>query len=262
MLGELQKFNRPVIWVNLKKYQALPSVTAARAAILPIRALLRGVGLYSMQVVALYDSPLSEERKISELARYLTEYIRPALASVDSTDVRYSTAELDKVVGNIRTSKTFLSALGAAQPVVNATVAHGNSLFDSMDGLVMAAAADVGDRVEAQYAPLKQSVAELDSMHVASLHSYALLERFRGGESVALDTLRRERCRGGRVSAGRASAGCQGSRSGGAFPDRSLDHHQGDAGSARPRCRQLPREPDRARQSPQSRPRSAPSWAA
>lgn len=191
MLGELQKFNRPVIWVQLKKYQSLPSVSAARQAMLPIRSLLRGVGLYSMQVVALYDSPLSEDRKISELARYLSEYIRPALASADTDEVRFSAAELDKVVGNIRASKTFLAALGASQPLVNAAVAHGNSLFDAMDGVVAAAAADVGERVEAQYAPLKQSVSELDAMHVASLHSYALLERFRGGESAALDTLRR-----------------------------------------------------------------------
>jgi hypothetical protein len=207
MLGEMQKFNRPVIWIQLKKYQSLPSVTAARQAVLPIRALLRGIGLYSMQVVALYDSPLPEDRKISELARYLTDYIRPGLDAIDSSDVRFSPAELDKVVSNIRGSKTFLAALSAAQPLVNATVAHGNSLFDSMDSIVMAAAADVGDRIEAQYAALKQSTAELDSMHVASLHSYALLERFRGGEIAALDTLRKsDAATSAYLPAGRAPA--------------------------------------------------------
>ena len=36
-----------------------------------VRALMRGVALYSAQVAALYDSPLSEGRKVSELARYI-----------------------------------------------------------------------------------------------------------------------------------------------------------------------------------------------
>ena len=192
MLGELQKFNRPVTWIYLRKYQNLPTVTATRQAVQPIRTLMRGVGLYSTQVVALYDSPLPEDRKISELARYLTEYIRPALASAESTDVRFSASELDGVVGKIRASKTFLSALGAAQPLVNATVARGNMLFDNLDGLALAAAADVSNRIEDQYGPLKTSMSELDVMHVASLHSYALLERYRGGEAGALDSLRQQ----------------------------------------------------------------------
>lgn len=190
MLGELQKFNRPVVWVYLKKYENAPSVMAARQAMAPLRTVLRGVGFYSSQVVALYDSPLDESRKISELARYMNDFIRPALANADTDEVRFSAADLDRVLGNIRSSKTFLAALGASQPLVNATVARGNSLFENLDGLVAAAAADIGGRIEQQYAPLKQSMTELDGMHVASLHSYALLERFRAGEAQALDSLR------------------------------------------------------------------------
>jgi len=190
MLGELQQFNRPVSWIYLRKYQDLPSVTATRQAVVPIRRLMRGIGLYSTQVVALYDSPLSEDRKISELASYLTDYIRPSLAAAESTDVRFSASQLDGVVKNIRSSKTFLSALGAAQQLVNAAVAQGNSLFDNLDGLALAAAAEVNGRIEDQYGPLKSNISDLDAMHVASLHSYALLERYRGGDASALVSLR------------------------------------------------------------------------
>jgi hypothetical protein len=190
MLGEMQKFNRPVQWIYLRKYQDLPSVDAARQEILPIRDLMRGVGLYSTQVVSLYDSPLSESRKISELARYLNDYLRPALAEADTSRTRFSAADLDAVVSKIRASKTFLEALSAAQPLVNATVSRGNALFEVMDDLVVRAAADINGRVETEFAPLKASVAELDAMHVSSVHSYALLERFRRGDSSALDSLR------------------------------------------------------------------------
>ncbi|MGH7742340.1 MAG: hypothetical protein ACRENS_10000 [Candidatus Eiseniibacteriota bacterium] len=192
MLSEMQKFNRPVAWVYLRKYTNLPTVTAARQGVQPIRDLLRGVGFYSTQVVSLYDSPLPEQRKISELARYLNDYIRPPLAAADTSETRFSTADLDDVLAKIRASKTFLDALSAAQPLINATVARGNALFEDMDNLVIAAAADINGRVEAEYAPLKASVLDLDAMHVASAHSYALLQRYRGGDSAALDSLRAE----------------------------------------------------------------------
>lgn len=192
MLAEVQRFNRPVNWVYLRKYQNLPSVNAARLKVLPIRTLLRGVGLYSTQVVSLYDSPLSEDRKISELARYMTDYIRPSLADADSSSTGFTIADLDHVVGNIRTSKTFLAALSAAQPLVNATVARGNAMFDEVEGLVQVATADVNERVEAEYAPLKRNMTDLESLHEASIHSYALIQRMRQGEAGALDSLRQQ----------------------------------------------------------------------
>jgi hypothetical protein len=189
MLGELQKFNRPTAWTHLRKYQTLPSVIAAGRSIFPIRDLLRGVGLYSEQIVSLYESPLSETRKVSEMARYMEEIIRPSLASADATELRMSQADLDAVVQDIRTRRTLLSALGAAQPLVNATMVHGNVLFDRVDSLVQAAEADVGARIEANFRPLKERIEDLDSMHVASVRSYALVQRYRRGDKTALDSL-------------------------------------------------------------------------
>jgi len=190
MLGEMQKFNRPVNWLYLRKYQFLPSVNAVREGLKPLRDLLRGIGLYSTQVVALYDSPLAEDRKISELARYMDDYIRPSLARADTEEIGFSTTDLDAVTKSIRSSKTFLAALGTAQPLVNAAVSRGNVLFDNVEQGAQVAAADINARVEEEFAPLNRNVAQLESLHLASVHGYTLIERYRDGEAGALDSLR------------------------------------------------------------------------
>ena len=45
MVGEVQRASKPVVWVQLKKYESLPSVRDVRHAMLPTRALMRGVAL-------------------------------------------------------------------------------------------------------------------------------------------------------------------------------------------------------------------------
>lgn len=192
MIGQLQTFNRPTVWTHLEKYQALPSVVAAQQSVGRVRVLMRGVALYSAQVAALHDSPLSDDRKISELARYVEETIRPGLTTAAPPTLRLTQGYLDTLVSEIRRRKTFLKALGAAQPLVNLTVTAGDMLFDDLDETIQAASGDLSDHIEAEFGSLKLRVAELNEMHLASVRSYARLQRYRGGDQAALDSLRRD----------------------------------------------------------------------
>src|SRR5262245_31953788 len=60
LIGEVQRANKPLEWVYLKKYESLPEVLQARRAAGPARDLMRGIALYSTQIVSIYESPLSE----------------------------------------------------------------------------------------------------------------------------------------------------------------------------------------------------------
>jgi hypothetical protein len=190
MIGELQTFTRPAMWTHLKKYQTLPSVAAAQQSVGRVRVLMRGVALYSIQITSLYDSPLSEDRKISELARYMEETIRPGLTNAAPSDLKLTPGYMDTLIHQIRLRKTFLKALGAAQPLVNLTVKAGDMLFDDLDQTIEAASADISAHIEAEFGSLKLRVAELNEMHVASVRSFALLQRYRAGDQAALDSLR------------------------------------------------------------------------
>jgi hypothetical protein len=204
MIGELQTFNRPPTWARLKRYQNLPSVAAARQSVGRVRVLMRGVALYSMQITSLYDSPLSEKRKITELARYMEETIRPGLTTSAPPDLGLSPGYMDTLIQQIRQRKTFLKALSAAQPVVNLTVTAGDMLFDDLDETIQVASADLSAHIEAEFGSLELRVADLNQMHVASVRSFTLLQRYRGGDQAALDSLRLTDPMVGRLVPGRS----------------------------------------------------------
>jgi hypothetical protein len=190
MIGEVQRVSRPVVWVQLKPYEALPSVQAVREANLPTRALMRGVALYSTQIVSIYGSPLSESRKVAELAEYMHESVRPTLVSADTAGQFISQSEYDAAVRSMRSAKTFLDALSAAQPIVSGALAFGNAKYDVISQRIDVAAADISGRIEAEFAPLKEQMATLQTLHFRRVEAYALISRYRLGESAALDSLR------------------------------------------------------------------------
>ena len=190
LIGEVQRANRPLEWVYLKKYETLPVVVDARRTYAPARELMRGIATYSTQIVSIYESPLSESRKAQELARYLDETIRARLKDNPRADEFLTQAELDKAVQGARSAATFMGALGAAQPVVAAALAYGNTLFDEMDTAIGRADQELSSRIEAENAPVKRERERLETLQVSEVTSYRLLTEYRMGSDSALDSLR------------------------------------------------------------------------
>lgn len=190
MVGELQKLYRPAMWTRLKKYQTLETVTTAQETVNKVRVLMRGITFYSTQVAALYEAPMSEERKVQELARYMNENVRPNLPLTTTSAFPVTQSYMDTLITSIQSEKTMLEALGSAQPLVSLTVSAGDQLFDQLDSDIRAAANDINGRIEAEYAELKARITELDGMHLISVRSFAQLQRLRAGNAAALDTLR------------------------------------------------------------------------
>lgn len=190
MIGEVQRATKPVVWVHLKKYDATPAVGEVRRAFLPARTLMRGVALYSTQVVSIYESSLPEDRKATELARYLDESIRIRLNDNPAAQRFLTQGRLDSSIVEVRRAENFLGALGAAQQVVSAALAYGNNVYDSLDVTIDVAASDITRRIEAEYAPLKARLAELTELQLDAMRAYTLLSRYRKGHEAALDSLR------------------------------------------------------------------------
>jgi len=190
MIGEVQRATKPVVWVQLKKYDSTPSVTEVRRAYAPARRLMRGVALYSTQIVSIYESSLPDERKASELARYLDEAVRERLKDNPRAELFMTPVRLDSAVVEVRKAPDFMGALSAAQPVVSAALSYGNSLYDSIEVRIDEAGADLSARIEAEYAPVKRSLAELNELQLRATHAYSLLSQYRKGRESALDSLR------------------------------------------------------------------------
>ena len=191
MIGEVQRANKPLEWVYLKKYESLPAVLDARRNYAPARELMRGIAIYSTQIVSIYESPLPESRKAQELARYLDESIRERLKANPRSDAFLTQAELDKAVQGARAAPTFMAALGAAQPVVSAALAYGNQIYDEMDQAIGKADQELIARIESDFASVKDERERLESMQLSGITSYRRLTEYRLGNDLALDSLRR-----------------------------------------------------------------------
>ena len=190
LIGEVQRATKPVQWVYLKKYEGLESVRAARKAGLPAQDLMRGVAMYSTQIVSIYESPLSDTRRAEELSNYLDETVRERIRNVPLKESFLSQAQLDTAVTNVRAAHSFMNALGAAQPVVSAALSYGNALYDSLDLCLNIAAFDIASRIEAEFAPLKRELDTVGDLQVRAAHCYSLLAQYRNGDPTTLDSLR------------------------------------------------------------------------
>jgi hypothetical protein len=190
MIGEVQRATKPVVWTYLKKYESLPVIQDVREAYAPARTLMRGVALYSTQIVSIYESDLSESRKSQELARYLDEAVRERLRSNRKADLYLTPGSLDSAVARARAASTFMGALSAAQPVVSAALSFGNSVYDSLDTKIDQAAGDVDRRIEMEFAPLKRQLAEVSDLELNATARYTWLSRYRLGVAAALDSIR------------------------------------------------------------------------
>lgn len=190
MIGEVQRATKPVVWTRLKQYESLPSIRVVREAYAPVRTLMRGVALYSTQIVSIYESDLPEPQKSQELARYLEDAVRQRLRNNPQTDPYLTQRMLDSALTRVRAAPTFIAALNAAQPVVAAALAYGNAVYDSLDSKIDRAAADIDQRIETEFAPLKRQLAEVSDLELSSTARYTWLSRYRLGDTAALDSLR------------------------------------------------------------------------
>jgi hypothetical protein len=189
MVGEMQKFNRPAPWVYLKKYQTHPAVSQVGVPLMELRNLMRGIAFYSLQVVAINESRLSEEAKLRELARYLESTVRPMIP--DDPEVNFSREDFDGIVREVRTRKTFMDGLSAAQPLVNAAQNHGLKLFERFDEVVGQASGAINAALEEEFGPLKRNIGELEQLQERAMEGMTLIYKHRLGEAGALDSLRR-----------------------------------------------------------------------
>src|SRR5689334_2543504 len=70
-IGEMRRIEAPPVWIRLRPYFAHATVLEARKTAKPLLELVRGVNLYSLQVVSLNEARIPDETKVKELVKFL-----------------------------------------------------------------------------------------------------------------------------------------------------------------------------------------------
>jgi hypothetical protein len=189
-IGELRKFEKPAVWVHLRKYRGHASVVKAQEDYVPLSKLMRGIAFYSAQLVSIGDSGLTEEKKLKELARYLEVVVQLPSTDEDAPDWGITRADIDKIAAEIKRKQSFLEGVNAAEPLVSATMRYGLKLLDKLDLDITEAAGAIGREVDAEFAAVNANVADVERVQQQLLRGFALLQQHRLGEEKALEQLR------------------------------------------------------------------------
>ncbi len=189
MFAKAANVGRPFRTVYLTPYMNVREVKDIRSHSVPVLTGLRGLLLYSNQLVALNMSQKSDRDKTALLADYLSQ----ATARVGGVDklakIGVSTAALDSTLASIRAAKTFLNGIGAASPLVNAFVL---ALLDGLDMLhaeMPVATGAIQRGIESEFELKRTAYVRLTRQHAQYLIAATWLYKSKSGSRAAVDSL-------------------------------------------------------------------------
>lgn len=104
--------------VHLRKYRNGEPVLAYQNHWERMRPVLRGIATYSLALVTISKSSMTEEDKLDQLATFLDKMFRP-IVEKPIHELQMDVPELDRILADIRSQEKFLGGLRAAQPLIN-----------------------------------------------------------------------------------------------------------------------------------------------
>ena len=189
MFAEAAEVGRRYRTVYLKPYTDVPEFDNIRKHAEPVLRGLRGLLLYSNQLVALNMSAKSDREK-NEL---LAEYLQQATTRVGGVDrlakIGVGAAVFDSTLSSIRAAKTFLDGIGAASPVINAFVLALLDGFDSLHAEMPVVTAAIERGIEAEFHVKRTAYERLTRQHAQYLLAASWLYKSKSGSGAAVDSL-------------------------------------------------------------------------
>ena len=189
MFAEAAKISVPYQFKELKKYQTLPDLVELRSKAVPFFQVLKGLVMYSNQLVALNNARMKDSEKNQRLADYLVVVRRRSVDTKTMEDLGVQMSGLDSVIDNIRSAPTFLEGIDAAAPLVDAIVFAMSTRLEEFSSMVPGLVAGFEERIEADQTQQKENMLELRRLQAVFHRAATLLYRAKMGEPQMLDTL-------------------------------------------------------------------------
>lgn len=189
MFSEAAKISVPYQFKELRKYRDLPEFLPFRTKAIPVITALKGLVMYSNQLVALSNAQLKESEKNQKLAEYLIVVRQRAIDRNSLEGLGLQIGGFDSVLTNIRSAPTFLDGIDAAAPLVDAIVFAMSNQIEELSSMVPGILAAFDQNIEADQAAQKANILELRRLQAIFHHAATFLYRAKLGESQALDSL-------------------------------------------------------------------------
>ena len=189
MLLDAQSAVMPFEWHYLREYREGAMADSMQAEVERLRSVFRGIGFYSIEVVALNQSRLSDKERAAKLANYIGEACQPIVHGGELGEYGIRRSQLDSVLTNIRAQSSYLDAIGAAHPLVYSIVTFAIAHVDTVALEVEPAFNFIQSEVKAKFSDVEAEIAELNQLEETNVRNYLLLQEHRVGKPGALDAL-------------------------------------------------------------------------
>ena len=187
MMGDVTAEVRKPFYI--KKYLEGPSRDEYQTEWDNMKKTMRGIVLYSSQVVNIAQSPMTERKKPNAMAKTLREMLNP-VPDQRLTDFRLTREELNDLIRNVEIQDTMLDALSAAQPLVDRVASYVDNSFERVEAALNRLVRDIDARMDAVWGLNRENVQALYALQNLTFRSYALLYQYREGDPAGLDALR------------------------------------------------------------------------
>jgi len=165
--------------VHLRKYLDDPAVVDYQERWDSMRTVLRGVAAYSLAIVTVSKSDLSEKEKVAQLANFLDQLKKP-VADAPVLEYQPTRDELEHILANIREQSNLLDGLDAAQPIVEWVAWYAGVELDSLKVISNELWDHFLERIEADFAGVVEFNDMVRDAQVMTLRSAMLLSKHRG----------------------------------------------------------------------------------
>jgi hypothetical protein len=149
---------------------------------------LRGIVAYSVQIVTISQSDMSDSKKAAALSEYMAGLTGPVFEDPE-LGFKISREEFSMVVDNIRNQDNYFAAMNAAQPVVDEVARVAEEVLLDLRNAQDAARLEVAHKIENDHAPVLKFEDELKEGQERTLQSAVYLTRWNKGEQGMEDSL-------------------------------------------------------------------------
>jgi hypothetical protein len=187
MMGDVSADVRKPFYI--KKYIDGPSRDAYQVEWDNMKRTMRGIVLYSQQVVNIAQSPMTEKKKPNALAATMKE-ITANVTDERIKDFKMTREELNDIIRNVEIQDTMLAALNASQPFVDRVASYVDTSFERVEAALNKLIRDIAARIDATWHLNRDNVESLYALQNLTIRSYALLYKYREGDAESLAALR------------------------------------------------------------------------
>lgn len=189
MFAEAAKVSRPAKWTHLKPYSTITEVRNVQTKSQPLIRGLRGVVMYSNQLVSVNMSSKTDAEKNRLLAAYLREAASKVATTSTFDSLGFAPSMLDTVFANIERAPTFREGIEAAGPLVNGVVLALNRRLDEIDEEIPLTIRAIDREIESEYAGKRKNYEELVRLQTEGQRAVTLLYDARRGDRASLEKL-------------------------------------------------------------------------